>query len=682
MRQSNPAIKFFNFCFSGIKQYLPALGYVALALLLLYPLTFLAEKSSAWNEHRVAMAGADGYYDLSNADFEHNYYDLYGTAYYPGVYLLPSEIDRAESREHTREAEYCTLHMSLTMPDDEAYLLDFRFPGATYAGRVYINGKLELTGGRPGTSLSETEPVKGGLYDRYELYAAPEDGVIDIVCHFANFHHIEKGIGEFEVFIAKSGFIQQYGAFDLGKPYRVLIIGALFGFSLLLFSLWLTHVKTTQNLWFALVVFVMAVRRCVLAGMGPTLFSFLPGPQIVRLEYYTVSLITIFMFLYMGKAFPGLYQRFFKWYTCLGALGYLSVTIFTTNVFFTWCLRFWYPFYVSFLLYTLARLLWRFKRPTNDQAIAVAGYIVLVISNCNDMLLLNAISTVFGWIDMTESAWLIMVLTQTVALFLSNARITAEAKAAERTLSEENAMLDKLNQAKTEFLANASHEMRTPLTIISVNVQIVSGILKRMEEVALDPKAEELLADAQNEIMRLARMVGGMLTLASISEGADKRKVDLSVLLQGVMDLLRIHLQERGNEPETEIEDELIVFCDADLLAQVVINLIQNANKHTANGAIALCAARRGSEIIVLVADDGSGISPELLPRLFERGVSDGGTGFGLYICKTVVESHGGHIWIESEQGIGTTVYFTLPVYEGQFGGELPKENVTDESKE
>jgi signal transduction histidine kinase len=223
--------------------------------------------------------------------------------------------------------------------------------------------------------------------------------------------------------------------------------------------------------------------------------------------------------------------------------------------------------------------------------------------------------------------------------------------------------------------------MRTPLTIISVNVQVVSGILQRMGDALLDERVKELLADAQSEIIRLSRMVEGMLTLASISEGGERRKTDLSALLYGVMDLLRIHLQESGNEPETEIEEGLTIFGDADLISQVVINLIQNSEKHTINGTITLKAAHYNGEILVQVTDNGTGISPELLSRLFERGVSDGGTGFGLNICKTVVESHGGRIWINSNQlepdgthdgarENGTTVFFTLPFYEGQFGGE------------
>jgi signal transduction histidine kinase len=215
--------------------------------------------------------------------------------------------------------------------------------------------------------------------------------------------------------------------------------------------------------------------------------------------------------------------------------------------------------------------------------------------------------------------------------------------------------------------------MRTPLTIISVNVQTAIEIMEDMGVAEKEPEAGKLLQTAQDEIMRLARMVGGMLTLTSLSEGSEKGIVDLTALLSSSAEMLRLSLQQRGNTLATNIGTGLRVFGSADLLAQVVTNLLQNAGKHTANGTITLSAEKIGTIITVTVSDTGSGIPAELLPRVFERSVSgDGGTGFGLYLCKTIVESHGGRVWIESEHGRSTAVHCSLPHYEGQFGD--PKE--------
>jgi len=267
------------------------------------------------------------------------------------------------------------------------------------------------------------------------------------------------------------------------------------------------------------------------------------------------------------------------------------------------------------------------------------------------------------------------LVTVSVALGLTMYAQVSLYRGQQCKLDEQNAILAQTSRAKTEFLANASHEMRTPLTVISVNVQTVMGILKHMDDAVKDPEAAQLLTDAQSEIMRLSRMVGGMLTLNSVNERAEKNKADLSALLNSTADMLRLLLAKRGNELETEISEGLTVFGDTDLLSQVAVNLIQNAQAHTQNDVIRLRSMRDGRTITVTVSDNGSGIAPELLPHVFERGVSGkdgdgGGTGFGLFLCRTVVESHGGRIWIESEPGKGTAAHFTLPVYEGQYGGE------------
>lgn len=240
----------------------------------------------------------------------------------------------------------------------------------------------------------------------------------------------------------------------------------------------------------------------------------------------------------------------------------------------------------------------------------------------------------------------------------------------QKKLDEQNHILERASHAKTEFLSNTSHEMRTPLTVISVNVQTVAEILEDMGDTVKDGEATELLQNAQQEIMRLARMVGGTLTLAAMSENTDKKAVDFSTLLRSSAEMFSLHLQKRGNTLTEEIAGGLTVFGNADLLAQVVANLLQNASAYTRQGKVNLTAQKSGHDILVSVKDSGEGISAELLPHVFERGVSTGGTGFGLYLCKTVVESHGGRIWIESEPGNGTTVSFALPTYEGQLGGE------------
>lgn len=268
------------------------------------------------------------------------------------------------------------------------------------------------------------------------------------------------------------------------------------------------------------------------------------------------------------------------------------------------------------------------------------------------------IDTVFGFVVVGLALSIVMIL---------QFRLYNEQQ---KRLDEQNHILQEASRTKTEFLSNTSHEMRTPLTVISVNVQTVMEILKDMDTRVKGLEVDELLKKAQQEIMRLARMVEGMLTLASMSENMDRQVINFTSLLRSSGEMFSLYLKERGNILIVEIEEGMAVYGNADLLVQVIGNILQNATAYTEQGVISLRTEKMGHEMLVRIKDNGSGISADLLPHVFERGVSTNGTGLGLYLCKTVIESHGGRIWIESQPGSGTTVVFVLPTYEGQFGGE------------
>ena len=675
VRKNKFIIKYINPCFSKVNKNFPALGYTIAAFLMLIPLTFIAVRSWAVNERRVPIEIKDGYFDLRGQDFEHYYFEAYGDEFYPSQYLAPSEIDSAKSEVNDRTADYGTVHMTLILPDNGAYVFNFR--AFAYAWRIYVNGNIELTVGNPGTTLAETEP---SATTRRELITVPKDGVIDLVFHLANFHHVEKGVGGVVVHVAKPGFIAQYGKFDLGEPYRIAVVGALFSMALLLFSVWLTNIRRIQNLWFALTVLVMAFRQCVVSDIGYAFLPFLSDAFIIRIEYISLPLITVFMFMYMNKVFPGLFHRLFEWYVYFGTLSYFMIALFTANEFFTWCLRFWYVFFISLLVYALARFIWKYRKPKSDQAVAVAGFIVLVIASLNDVFIYNAVTFLFGWINMTEPAMLVMVLTQVVALFLANARITAEAREAERMLTEENIMLDKLNRMKTEFLGNMSHELKTPLTC-------VTGFAKHSFNVMNDESfGYDRLDVIRNNLCliavesdRMKRIVEQLLDIAAIEQDKfilNKKYISIAELTEEVSGTRFKILNTNGNTLKIDISTSLPeIYADYDRLTQVLTNLLSNAARHTRGGVIKISACMENEYMKLSVSDNGEGIPKELQDKLFERylGADVGrahGTGLGLYICKQIIEAHDGEIHIESEPGLGTAVYFTLPLERGKSHGK------------
>ncbi len=235
-----------------------------------------------------------------------------------------------------------------------------------------------------------------------------------------------------------------------------------------------------------------------------------------------------------------------------------------------------------------------------------------------------------------------------------------------KELERANVQLEDLNRMKTEFLQDMSHEMQNPLTTITRGIGHAES---RMDKPNGTEAARDVLKMAEEEALRLGRMVTSMVNLADIRGDTENReKADLSLMLGDCAEALKFSFESGANTILIDIEPDLpLVYATVDRLKQVVINILANSAKHTRNGDIILKAFLENNFISVCISDTGEGISPELLPRVFERGVSGKeSSGYGLSICRTIVEAHGGKINIDSTEGKGTTVIFTLPVYEGQ----------------
>jgi signal transduction histidine kinase len=222
--------------------------------------------------------------------------------------------------------------------------------------------------------------------------------------------------------------------------------------------------------------------------------------------------------------------------------------------------------------------------------------------------------------------------------------------------------LESLDRLKTEFFQNMNHDMKTPLAVLASYIGNADDMLDYGVSTA---EVQECLERAGEQIGNLARMVDYSLSLAAAQEGKWRMEtLDFADLLRSGAGAFRAPLKENGNTLSIQIPDGLPkITGNGDMLKQAINNLLSNAAKHTRNGEITVSLNREGGKLTATVADTGEGIDPALLPGVFKRGVSgDGTTGYGLSISKTIVETHGGEIRIESEPGKGTTVCFTLPI--------------------
>lgn len=226
----------------------------------------------------------------------------------------------------------------------------------------------------------------------------------------------------------------------------------------------------------------------------------------------------------------------------------------------------------------------------------------------------------------------------------------------------------KLENSRREFVANVSHELRTPLTTVKSYAETLLDFVK-------DNKTAAAFTNTiLNETDRMTRLVKDLLVLSSLENSASLNKTvfSLKAMIHDVVSTMTLVASEKGHRLQFKQSSELPEFYgDSDKLEQVLYNIISNSIKYTPNGGkILVRAGKVYHEIQIEVQDTGIGIPEKDLSRIFERfyrvdkarSRELGGTGLGLAISKSIIDSHGGQIHIDSKPGEGTSVLITLPI--------------------
>jgi two-component system, OmpR family, phosphate regulon sensor histidine kinase PhoR len=229
--------------------------------------------------------------------------------------------------------------------------------------------------------------------------------------------------------------------------------------------------------------------------------------------------------------------------------------------------------------------------------------------------------------------------------------------------------LRRLERVRRDFVANVSHEFKTPLTAIQ-------GFAETLLSGALDDKAnrKHFVEIIREHARRLARLTDDLLKLSRIEAGRlelEIRPIRVEALVNGCVETARLNAKARGLEIHVDLqEDAPAVRGDGAQLGEVLQNLLDNALQYTPSGGqIEVKARSKGPEVIFTVTDTGIGIPESDLERIFERfyrvdaarSREAGGTGLGLAIARHIVDAHGGRIWVESAVGQGSRFHFSIP---------------------
>lgn len=240
----------------------------------------------------------------------------------------------------------------------------------------------------------------------------------------------------------------------------------------------------------------------------------------------------------------------------------------------------------------------------------------------------------------------------------------------DRYLLTERVHSDNALSNRDDFLGIVSHDLRNLLGGIVMS----AGIMARTADShAQGKQILEGTARIQRYAARMNRLIGDLLDVASIDAGRmaiSASPADVSALIDEAVETFQTDAAVRHVTLSTRVTPPLMACFDHDRLLQVLANLIANAIKFTdAGGTVVIRAARSGDEVQVSVVDTGAGIGPEMLEAVFERfwQAKEGdqrGLGLGLYISKSIIDAHGGRIWVDSTPGRGSTFHFTLPAAE------------------
>src|ERR671910_1075003 len=257
-----------------------------------------------------------------------------------------------------------------------------------------------------------------------------------------------------------------------------------------------------------------------------------------------------------------------------------------------------------------------------------------------------------------------------IGLALSSIQYNIRLKENNEMLIQQYKKIKESEKMKEEFINIAAHELRTPIQPILGLTDIIYSKIK-------DEDQRELLEIIMRNATRLKRLTDNLLDVTKI-EGKSlmlkKEKLNLNILIS---EILKEYVNKEVKQQRVKIvydfkpkDDVIIVEADRDRLAQVIHNLVDNALKFSIHNQLIFVIVElqkdKEDQVIISVKDTGEGISKEVLPRLFSKFTtsdSSSGTGLGLYICKNIVEAHGGKIWVENNpEDKGSLFKFTLPI--------------------
>lgn len=557
---------------------------------------------------------------------------------------------------------YATFRLRVELPEGSAgKIYGIRQTNIKTAHKLFVDGRVIGARGIPGVSKQETTSVNAP----YVRFFAGKGNQADIIVQVANYRYFQGGITH-PIFLGNQEDIQSMRELavvkDLFATCGILLMGAYF---LVLF--WM---RGHERSWFYFGLCCMAIAVYSMTHgekIAAIIFPDLPYEIFTKAQDFSGVSAELFLLLYALHSFPNVFNKIaLKAFGATVALRMILILL-TPASFFSRISMASYAaaFLISlYVVYVMSVGALRRMEGSVYMLIGALSLLTMVVVHALEFL---GVGTSFS---IQLACWMCFVIAQW--LLLSKRFVGAYAAVEKLT-----GRLRSMDRLKDEFLANTSHEMKTPLHgIINISRSLLDGAAGSMT-----PEQEKNIAMIMGIGKRMDNLVGDLLDFSKLKNGElvlKREAVALRPLVHVIFEMFRHLVGEKPVRFIEQLNDRQFVHADEDRLTQILINLIGNALKFTDAGEIVVTAREDNGWLAISVTDTGIGIAQDKLEVIFESfeqaGISQareyGGAGLGLSIVRQLVELHGGYIHAVSEPGKGAVFVFTVPLAIG--ADELP----------
>ncbi|MFC5470889.1 ATP-binding protein [Cohnella suwonensis] len=610
-------------------------------------------------EGEIKLDGEWGFYWerlLATDDFKR--LDLQQSSEYVDV---PSVWNKYQVEgKHLPGQGYATYRLKVKT-DGQLSTLSLKIPTISTAYKVMIECETVAVGGK----VAESKDRAIAAYLPQTIEFQPTAKEFEIVVQVSNYLYARGGIWN----AMKLGTVERIA--DLNQEefaIDMIILGSTLMMGLYHIAIFILRRTNRSALYFGLICLLVVIRIMSLKEIF--LLHLFPDTDIrllIFFEYLTyyggLTLTTLFIRELYPEEFSKKIIRPMVWIGC----GFiLTIVVFPTEMYTQWTNLFHFFVLLScvYYIFGLVVAVWR-KR--SGAGLQITGGVILIATMVHDILFLQN-PYQYYWIGKPIFPFGMFAL-----IFIEAAVLARRFSDAFRTIETMSDKLLSLDRLKDEFLANTSHELKTPIHgIINLSQSVLEGASNRLNDsekgnMGAIVSISRRLANLINDILDFSKLKNGELILR-------RNTVGLRPLVSVVLEMFR-HL---AGDKQVRFIDGLplevpSVNADEDRLVQIMYNLIGNALKFTAEGEIRITASERDGWLEISVHDTGIGIPRENLQAIFESfdqagrtiAMEYGGTGLGLSITKRLVELHGGTIVVSSAVGKGSVFTFTLPVATG-----------------